>query len=382
MMGAWKMNMDIGKYLLPALLLMATSSAFGETARWYSVDQVTLGQKIFKQKCAKCHGENAEGEPDWRRVDENGDFPPPPLNGDAYAWHYSLDELRQQIQIGSDMNVGDMPAFQKKLSAAEIDAVIAFFQSKWPDVVYIVWQAKQFPPAEDEATSSDVPTQHMGTRWLKHHPSAAQIVPGEPMKTPVRGISEVKVGNEYVYLTDDGRYAFTGHLIDLRDGSDLTKLNQLMETRRLLRAFPPSDMLIYPAQGKEKTQLTIFTDTSCSYCRKLHKEVPQLQSQGVTVRLIPYPRRGLDGNGYAELKSIWCAGDREEAFSTTMEYRSLPGSFGDCDRAGAVDEGYRLGNKLGISGTPLLILENGEMIRGYKPAAELIGRMHLSSGEM
>jgi thiol:disulfide interchange protein DsbC len=170
-------------------------------------------------------------------------------------------------------------------------------------------------------------------------------------------------------------------LIDLRNGSNLSKLNELMETKRLVQTFPPKDMLIYPAKDKVKAELTIFTDTSCSYCRKMHREIPQLQSQGVTVRLIPYPRRGLDGYGYEELKSVWCSDHPDEAFSSVVEDRVMPDSLDDCDKAEAVNAGYRLGNRIGISGTPLLVLGNGEKIKGYKPAAELIRRMHISTGE-
>ena len=36
-----------------------------------------------------------------------------------------------------------------------------------------------------------------------------------------------------------------------------------------------------------------------------------------------------------------------------------------------VAEHYALGNKLGVRGTPALLMDDGEMIGGYVPAAEL-----------
>jgi len=38
-----------------------------------------------------------------------------------------------------------MPAFKGVLNEAEIDSVIAFFQSKWSDEIYVGWQERQQP---------------------------------------------------------------------------------------------------------------------------------------------------------------------------------------------------------------------------------------------
>ena len=138
-------------------------------------------------------------------------------------------------------------------------------------------------------------------------------------------------------------------------------------------------MIVYPAAGEEKTQHTNITDTSGQYCRKMHRELPELRKQGVTVRYIPYPRRGVDGAGYQQLVSIWCAENPMEALSDYVDGLGMPAAVGRCDRAVAVDAGYRLGNSLGITGTPLLILQNGERIRGYKKAAHVLSRMGLGN---
>ena len=46
---------------------------------------------------------------------------------------------------------------------------------------------------------------------------------GETARTPVDGIVVVKVGGDYVYLTEDGRHAFVGSLVDLESGANLTE---------------------------------------------------------------------------------------------------------------------------------------------------------------
>ena len=355
--------------------LLASVSAYAEVTRWYTTEQASQGQQIYQDKCAKCHGDNAQGEINWRRLDDEGEFPPPPLNGDAYAWHLNMDQLRHQILFGSDAEEGDMPSFRSKLDDGQVDAVIAFFQSQWNDFTYVLWYSRQRQDFTIWATSSGDLQQPAGTRWLKQHYGTAEVMPGEPLKTPVKGISEVRIGDEYIYLSQDGQYAFTGHMLDLRTGTNLTYANRAIETKRLLQTYPLKDMLVYNANGREKTHLTIFTDTTCGYCRKMHLEVPKLQSSGVTVRLIPYPRRGLDSKGYNELKLIWCAEHPGVAMDEFAESRQLPNSPESCQEASSVDAGYLLGNTVGVSATPMLILENGHRIRGFRSADNLVARM-------
>ena len=125
-----------------------------ENNRWYSEKQVTLGQQVFAQNCAACHGANAEATPNWKQTDANGHYPPPPLNGTAHAWHHSLPVLREQINQGGAPVGGVMPAFKGVLSDAEIDQTIAYFQSKWPDDLYQRW-AEHFEVEDLPSISGD-----------------------------------------------------------------------------------------------------------------------------------------------------------------------------------------------------------------------------------
>ena len=121
-------------------LTLLTACQEDETGRWYSTEQVAQGEKVFAQYCAACHGYNAEATANWKQTDANGNYPPPPLNGTAHAWHHSLAVLRQQIREGGAPVGGVMPAFKQVLSAQEIDQTIAYFQSKWPDELYQRWR--------------------------------------------------------------------------------------------------------------------------------------------------------------------------------------------------------------------------------------------------
>ena len=107
--------------------------------RWYTAEQVNLGRELFVTHCAICHGENAEATPDWRKTDAAGNYPPPPLNGSAHAWHHPLAVLERTIAEGGVPLGGVMPGFSPILDSDETRATIAYFQSFWPDEIYAIW---------------------------------------------------------------------------------------------------------------------------------------------------------------------------------------------------------------------------------------------------
>ena len=124
-----------------ALLFLLGLSVTGQAAeRWYKPLHAAAGKQLYEQHCASCHKPEAVGTSDWRTRDSNGLLPPPPLNGAAHSWHHPLSVLYKQIMEGSAPGVGSMPSMKGKLSRGEALAVIAYFQSLWPDEIYEAWQ--------------------------------------------------------------------------------------------------------------------------------------------------------------------------------------------------------------------------------------------------
>ena len=101
--------------------------------------QVSRGGQIFLANCAECHGNSAEGAPNWRQRNAEGKYPAPPLNGTGHAWHHPYKMLAHVINNGSPGGQGDMPAWRDKLTEQEVEDVIAWFISKWPDQIYAAW---------------------------------------------------------------------------------------------------------------------------------------------------------------------------------------------------------------------------------------------------
>jgi len=101
--------------------------------------RVARGAEVFRQSCATCHGDRAQGAINWTKAGPDGKYPPPPLDGSAHAWHHPFAQLKQTIQDGTLKLGGSMPPWKGKLSEADTEAVILWFQSTWPEPIYAAW---------------------------------------------------------------------------------------------------------------------------------------------------------------------------------------------------------------------------------------------------
>jgi mono/diheme cytochrome c family protein len=104
---------------------------------------VARGGDIYKANCAVCHGANAEGAPNWQRKGPDGKLPPPPLDANGHAWHHPSAWLREMIKQGTIHRGGNMPSWEGKLSEDDINSVIAWIQSRWPEEIYRSWLAME-----------------------------------------------------------------------------------------------------------------------------------------------------------------------------------------------------------------------------------------------
>ncbi len=107
-------------------------------ARKLDPEKIKRGATVYRVNCASCHGPNAEATPNWREQGADGRYPPPPLNGSAHDWHHSTATLEKMIREGSP-GIGGMPAWNGKLTNQEIDDVIVWIKSLWPDEIYDIW---------------------------------------------------------------------------------------------------------------------------------------------------------------------------------------------------------------------------------------------------
>ena len=138
-----------------------------------------------------------------------------------------------------------------------------------------------------------------------------KIIPNAPQAnieaSVVPGLYEVAVGPLVIYMSEDGKYAFNGSLINLDTRENLTDMAKAKARNNAMAKVPESSMILYPAKGEQKHVVTVFSDIDCPYCHKLHKEIPAMNEAGITVRYMAYPRSGVDTPSYFKAVSAWCA---------------------------------------------------------------------------
>ena len=111
--------------------------------RWYTQAQVLEGNALYDVNCISCHGSKGKGIlRNWQQTLEDGSYPPPPLNGTAHTWHHAKKALAHTINNGGLALGGKMPGFKDSLSVSQVDALIAYIQSLWPDKIYQSWESR------------------------------------------------------------------------------------------------------------------------------------------------------------------------------------------------------------------------------------------------
>lgn len=187
----------------------------------------------------------------------------------------------------------------------------------------------------------------------------------------VPGLYAVQFTNgPQVYATPDGKFFVLGDLFQVQAKGfvNLAETKRNGERAKLLATLKPSDMIIFAPKGQPKGVITVFTDIDCGYCRKLHKEVPQLNAMGIEVRYLAYPRAGIGSDSYQKMVTVWCAKDRQGTLTRYKNGENIP--ISTCKNNPVAME-YELGDKMGVNGTPALIKADGELLPGYMPAADL-----------
>ena len=202
--------------------------------------------------------------------------------------------------------------------------------------------------------------------------SLSKVVEAKPESintTQVNGVYEVKYGNKYYYVSSDGRYLFMGDMIDLQTQKNLTETRRSDGRKQLVASMNADEMIIYKAKGKEKHVINVFTDIDCGYCRKLHSGMDDMNELGITVRYLAYPRAGIGSNSFKKSVSVWCAEDQMKAMNSAKKTGTVD-EFKNCENP--VVEHMILGQKLGVTGTPAIVLSDGTLIPGYQPPKQLL----------
>lgn len=188
---------------------------------------------------------------------------------------------------------------------------------------------------------------------------------------PLPGYRQVVVGSQMVYVSDDGKYVMQGTLYDTQSKRDLTGSRLAVDHKKKVDAVPTSKRIVFAPDGKPKYKITVFTDIDCGYCRKLHSQIAEYNKRGIEVDYLFFPRSGLNSPSYDKAVSVWCAPDRNAAF-TAAKAGKTPTPL-KCDNP--VAEEYKLGAQVGVDGTPTIFASDGSKIGGYLAPDEMVAKL-------
>ncbi|WP_318366183.1 bifunctional protein-disulfide isomerase/oxidoreductase DsbC [Enterobacter sp.] len=185
----------------------------------------------------------------------------------------------------------------------------------------------------------------------------------EIQQAPIAGMKTVLTNSGVLYVTEDGKHIIQGPMYDVSGATPVNITNSMLMTH--LNALE-KEMIVYKA-AKEQHVITVFTDITCGYCHKLHEEMADYNALGITVRYLAFPRQGMQSEAAQDMKSIWCAKDRNKAFNDAMGGKGVKPASCDVDIA----DHYALGVQFGVSGTPAIVLSNGYVVPGYQGPQEM-----------
>ncbi len=188
-------------------------------------------------------------------------------------------------------------------------------------------------------------------------------------RSPVSGLYLTTIDGVSGYVSADGRYFIIGDMLDLASRKNVTEEKRRATRRELLKKIAPGEAIVF---GPEKPKYTIivFTDADCPYCRKLHGDLGELAAKGIAVRYLAFPRTGPQTKAWRTMTAVWCAKDRREALNRATRGEEVT-SGTKCSDA-VIAKHYELGQKIGIPGTPMIVLGDGTALGGYLAPDKLV----------
>lgn len=189
----------------------------------------------------------------------------------------------------------------------------------------------------------------------------------EVSATPIKGLHAVTTPQGVIYISEDGKYVLQGPLYDVSGARPVNLSNQALVAK--LNALQ-NEMIVYQA-AKQQRVITVFTDISCGYCQRLHQQMKGYNDLGITVRYLAFPRAGLGSQTEQQMQSVWNTANRNRALDEAMRGEEVSPIAKTADSRVDISKHFDLGQQLGVTGTPAVVLEDGTVLPGYQPPAAM-----------
>tara|TARA_B100001057_G_scaffold191061_1_gene191932 strand:- start:29398 stop:30111 length:714 start_codon:yes stop_codon:yes gene_type:complete len=193
-------------------------------------------------------------------------------------------------------------------------------------------------------------------------------------KSDFPGIFKVYYGDiQPLYVSSDGNYFIYGEMFKIGTSKieNLTNKEILQKRLSVLKNIESNELISFQSR-QEKYLITIFTDVDCGYCRKLHNQIQEYNNLGISINYAAFPRSGIGTESFTKMVSAWCSEDPKSSITILKKDKNLAPNF--CDTQ-PIAKHYSIGKKIGITGTPAIITEKGELFPGYYPPKELLEKL-------
>ena len=154
-------------------------------------------------------------------------------------------------------------------------------------------------------------------------PDGAVIELIEP--SPIPGIYAVYYGDlQPIYVTQDGSFFIYGDIykININSISNITE-KSVAERRKLILQNIPSEELISFKSSNEQFSVIVFTDVDCGYCRKLHNQIDEYNSLGISINYAAFPRSGIGTSAFTKMVGAWCSDNPKDSMTKLKNNSTL-----------------------------------------------------------
>ena len=194
----------------------------------------------------------------------------------------------------------------------------------------------------------------------KNNPQIEKI--DKIIKSNISGLYEVVVEGQLMYTDKNGRYLFSGNIIDLKTMNNLTQ-ERSREIFKVDFDKLPFNLAVKKVKGNGQRHMAYFTDPNCGYCQKLEAELKEIDNITLHVFMM-----AIFSGSAEKVKGVLCSKNPSKAWDDLMLNQLVPAA-GNCDTP--TEQVMLLSTQLNVNGTPAMIFTDGVLVPGYMPASEI-----------
>lgn len=173
----------------------------------------------------------------------------------------------------------------------------------------------------------------------------------------------LKGNNQLTYTNKDlDFFIVAGEVVSPSTKTNVSTVRAMNGIVKFMNELDPKDAITFK-YGTGERKMTIFTDPDCPFCKSVDREIHNnLTQENVTVSYYFNPLQ-IPGHEMAPLKAakIWCAPNKQKAFTDWMLNGILPTNDGTCTNP--VTKSKAIATEMGFNSTPTIIFDNGHLAR-------------------